>query len=173
MSNHINIENDEVTIPYYAIHKDGEIRGFFGQYRFLSNFYILSEGVTFEDLVYPSTEHAYQAAKWPHNQRLQFLDVTAAKSKHLGKAAPNFNAKRWNKHKVELMRTLVFQKFERNLVLRKKLLAMEGYTLDERNSWNDRFWGTDETGTGENHLGLILMNVRDKFIEMANKEKYW
>jgi ribA/ribD-fused uncharacterized protein len=173
MSTHVNIENDEITIPYYAVHKDGEIRGFFGPYRFLSNFYILDSGVTFEDLVYPSTEHAYQAAKWPKNKRTQFLDVTAAKSKHLGKEAPNFNAKKWNKNKVELMRALVFQKFERNLVLRKKLLAMEGYVLDERNSWSDTFWGTDENGNGENHLGLILMSVRDKFIEMTNKEKYW
>jgi ribA/ribD-fused uncharacterized protein len=173
MSNHVNVENDEVTIPYYAVHKDGEIRGFFGPYRFLSNFYILSEGVTFEDLTYPSTEHAYQAAKWPHDQRSQFLGVTAGQSKHLGKAAPKLNVKKWNKNKVELMRSLVFQKFERNLQLRKKLLLMEGYILDERNSWGDVFWGTNERGEGENNLGKILMGVRDKFIELANKEKYW
>ena len=173
MSNHVNIENDEVTVPYYAIHKDGEIRGFFGQFRFLSNFYILSTGVTFEDLTYPSTEHAYQAAKWPQNQRTQFLNVTAGQSKHLGKAAPKLNVKRWNKNKVELMRALVYQKFEKNLMLRKKLMEMEGYILDERNSWGDTFWGTDESGNGENHLGLILMSVRDKFIELKDKNKYW
>lgn len=173
MSNHVNIENDEVTIPYYAVHKDGEIRGFFGQFRFLSNFFILENGVTFEDLTYPSTEHAYQAAKWPHNQRTQFLDVSAGGAKKLGREAPKFDARKWNKKKVELMRALVFQKFQNNPKLRKMLMAMEGYVLEERNSWQDKFWGTDENGIGENHLGLILMSVRDKFIEMANKEKYW
>ncbi len=175
MSNHINIENDEVTVPYYAVHKNGEIRGFFGPYRFLSNFYILDSGVTFEDLMYPSTEHAYQAAKWPKDQRTQFLDVTAGQSKYLGKDAPNFNTKKWNKNKVELMRALVYAKFERNIRLRKMLMAMDGYVLDERNSWGDVFWGTNEKGEGENNLGKILMAVRDKFIELddKNKDKYW
>lgn len=173
MSNHVNIENDEVTVPYYAIHKDGEIRGFFGQFRFLSNFYILSNGVTFEELTYPSVEHAYQAAKHPCKQRMQFLDVTAGEAKKLGRMAPNFNVKRWNKNKVELMRALVFQKFEKNYRLRQMLTAMDGYILEERNSWQDRFWGTDENGNGENNLGKILMAVRDKFIELDNKEKYW
>ena len=50
MSTHVNIENDEVTIPYYAEHKNGLIAGFFGQFRFLSNFYILDDGIFFEDL---------------------------------------------------------------------------------------------------------------------------
>jgi ribA/ribD-fused uncharacterized protein len=173
MSEHVNIENDEVTVPYYAVHKDGEIHGFFGQFRFLSNFYILENGVVFEELTYPSVEHGYQAAKWPHDQRLQFLDVTAAGSKRLGRGAPNFDAKKWNKKKVEIMRALVFQKFQGNPKLRKMLMAMEGYVLTERNSWGDVFWGTNEKGEGENTLGKILMAVRDKFIEMENKEKYW
>jgi ribA/ribD-fused uncharacterized protein len=173
MNNPANIENDEITVPYYAVHKDGLIAGFFGIFRWMSNFYILNVGVTVEDLVYPSVEHAFAASKWPSRQRNQFLDVTPAEAKRLGREAPNFNAKRWNKNKVELMRSLVFQKFERNLVLRKKLLAMEGYVLDERNSWSDTFWGTNEQGEGENNLGKILMAVRDKFIELDSKEKYW
>jgi ribA/ribD-fused uncharacterized protein len=184
MSEHVNIENDEVTIPHYAVHKDGEIHGFFGQFRFLSNFYILENGVTFEELTYPSVEHAYQAAKWPQHgthqyesnhtaSRLAFLDVTAAQSKRLGRLAPNFDARKWNKKKVEIMRALVFQKFQNNIKLRKMLMAMEGYVLTERNSWGDVFWGTNEKGEGENTLGKMLMAVRDKFIEMENKEKYW
>lgn len=170
---HVNIENDEITVPYYAIHKDRLIAGFFGKFRFLSNFYTLENGVTFEDICYPSVEAAYQAAKWPSKQRLQFLDVTAGESKHLGRNAPKFNAKKWNKNKVELMRTLVYAKFERNIKLRKMLMLMDGYILDERNSWGDTFWGTNEQGEGENNLGKILMAVRDKFIELDNKEKYW
>jgi len=172
MSNHVNIENDEVTVPYYAIHSDGKICGFFGQFRFLSNFYILNNGVWFEDLTYPSVEHAYQAAKWPLNQRTQFLDVTSGQAKKLGKLAPNFNAKKWNKNKTELMRSLVHQKFEKNLNLRKMLMLMEDYILEERNSWGDCFWGTNEQGEGDNHLGKILMNIRDKFIAMERKNEF-
>lgn len=173
MNNHVNIENDEITVPHYAIHKDGEIRGFFGPFRFLSNFYILSNGVGFEELCYPSVEHAYQAAKWPRHQRSQFLDVTAAQAKRLGKEAPALNVKKWNKNKAELMRCLVYQKFDQNVPLRKLLVDMDGYVLDERNSWGDVYWGTNIQGEGENVLGKILMGVRDKFIELASKEKYW
>ena len=97
MSTHINIEIDEVTIPYYAIHADGKICGFFGKFRFLSNFYPLKNGVGYEELIYPSVEHAYQAAKWPDNQRAQFIDISSAYAKKLGRLAPKFNANQWNK----------------------------------------------------------------------------
>jgi ribA/ribD-fused uncharacterized protein len=172
MSQHVNVENDEVTIPYYAVHKDGEIHGFFGPSRFLSNFYILPNGVTFEELSYPSVEHGYQAAKWPHNQRLQFLDISAGQAKRLGRTAPNFDARKWNKKKVEVMRALVFQKFQNNPNLRKMLMEMDGYVMSERNSWGDTFWGTNERGEGDNNLGKILMNVRDKFIAMEKKDEF-
>ncbi len=39
------------------------------------------------------------------------------------------------------------------------------YTSDEgeiveRNTWNDTFWGVCK-GKGENHLGILLMEIRD------------
>lgn len=172
MSQHVNVENDEVTVPYYAEHKDGEVHGFFGVFRFLSNFYILKNGVTFEELNFPSVEHAYQAAKWPFNKRVQLTECTAGYAKKLGRMAPNFNAKKWNKNKVELMRSLVFQKFQNNPELRKMICEMEGYKLSERNSWGDTFWGTNEKGEGENQLGQILMNVRDKLLAMERKNEF-
>jgi ribA/ribD-fused uncharacterized protein len=172
MPNHVNIENDEVTIPYYAVHKDELIAGFFGPFRWMSNFYILKEGVGFEELVYPSVEAAFQAAKWPQNQRTQFLDITAGQAKRLGKMAPNFNKKKWDKNKVELMRALVFQKFKNNINLRKMLMETDGYKLEERNNWGDLFWGTNEQGEGENNLGKILMSVRDKFIAVEKNNEF-
>jgi hypothetical protein len=54
---------NETSIPYYAIHKDGMIAGFFGAFRFLSNFYPLENGVCLDEVYYSSVEHAYQAAK--------------------------------------------------------------------------------------------------------------
>lgn len=160
MNKHVNIENDEVTIPYYAIHKDGKIYGFFGSFRFLSNFFILENGVFLDEIFYPSVEHAYQAAKWPVDQREQFLGVTAAKAKHIGKEAPSFNAKKWDKNKVALMAALCRQKFTNNEKLKQMLLMTEDCLLEERNSWHDLFWGTNDYGVGENHLGKILMNIR-------------
>jgi ribA/ribD-fused uncharacterized protein len=161
MSNHVNIENDEITIPYYAVHKDGLIAGFFGPFRFLSNFYILQNGVCFEEMYYPSVEHAYQAAKWPKNERSKFIGITSGKCKKFGKLAPNFDAKKWKKVKYDLMYDLVRQKFTNNSNLREMLWMTNGYQLEERNSWGDTDWGTDVNGKGENRLGLILMVVRE------------
>lgn len=158
--NHVNIENDEVTIPYYAIHADGKICGFFGPFRFLSNFFILENGVCLDELYYPSVEHAYQAAKWPCDMRVQFLGGTAGRAKKLGKEAPKFNQKKWDKQKVSLMSALCRQKFDNNWKLRQMLLMTEDCVLEERNNWGDVFWGCNENGEGQNQLGNILMNIR-------------
>jgi ribA/ribD-fused uncharacterized protein len=121
MTKHINIEFDETTISHYTIHKDGLIAGFFGPYRFLSNFYPLEVGVVFDELYYPSIEHAYQAAKWPSNKREQFLTITARESKKLGRNAPDFNSGKWDKVKLNIMRSLCRQKFEKNIKLKQML----------------------------------------------------
>lgn len=158
----MNIEYDEVTVPHYAIHKDGQICGFFGSFRFLSNFLILENGVCFEELYFPSVEHAYQAAKHPIENRSQFVNVSSGKAKQLGKLASNFNAKRWNKQKYFIMEALVRQKFKNNNKLGQMLILTDGCHLEEMNHWGDRFWGTDVNRIGENNLGKILMIVRDE-----------
>lgn len=172
MSEHVNIENDEVTIPYYALHKDGLISGFFGPFRFLSNFYMIEDGgVSLDDVYYPSVEHAYQAAKWPRNMRDQFLSgIGPGKAKKLGKEAPKFNQKKWDKGKLSVMAGLCRQKFQNNVKLKAMLLMTEDAHLEERNSWKDTFWGTDIDGNGENHLGKILMEIRHDL--KTNEEKF-
>ena len=160
MSQHVNIENDEVTIPYYAVHKDGMILGFFGAFRFLSNFFILENGVCLDEVYYPSVEHAYQAAKWPYDQREQFLGVSAGKAKKIGREAPKFNAKKWDREKLSIMSGLCRQKFLNDFKLKEMLLMTEGCQLEERNNWGDVYWGRDENGNGQNQLGQLLMDIR-------------
>lgn len=172
MKSHVNIELDEVTIPYYALHKDGLISGFFGEYRFLSNFYPLENGVFLSELCFPSVENAYQAAKWPERERTQFVNISSGESKKLGKQAPNFNGAKWNKKKYDIMAELVRQKFSNNQILKQKLLLTDGFILEERNSWGDRWWGVDENGNGENNLGKILMKVRDNFIQLETGDNF-
>lgn len=169
MKNHTNIEWDETIIPAYALHDDGKICGFFGPFRFLSNFYPLESGVCLDELYFPTVEHAYQAAKYPPEIRTQFLNITAGKSKILGKSAPNFNTKKWNKKKYVVMESLVRQKFNKNHKLKQMLLMTDGCHLEETNNWGDQYWGTDINRVGENNLGKILMIVRD---ELKLKDKF-
>jgi len=61
-----------------------EIKGFFGEYRFLSNFWFAD--VFYEGLVYPSVEHAFQAAKtFDIDERLDILKCAEpGEAKRLG-----------------------------------------------------------------------------------------
>lgn len=162
------IEADEITIPAYAIQKNGIIAGFFGNFRFLSNFYIAEAGVSLNGLYFPSVEHAYQASKWDPIDQYSFINLSVGEAKKKGQLGPHAKSKKWHKHKYELMESLVRQKFTNNFDLNKMLLLTDGYHLEERNHWGDTDWGTNERGEGENNLGKILMKIRE---ELKQKNK--
>jgi len=134
------------------------IDSFEGEFRFLSNFY--PSRIKFEDAVYESVEHAFQAAKTL--DKAERAEVRAApspgKAKRLGRKVTL--REDWETVKVPIMRTLVEEKFC-NHELMKKLSATGDAELIEGNTWQDVFWGVDiNTGEGKNKLGLILMAVR-------------
>lgn len=144
------------------------IYGFFGEYRFLSNFWYVE--VQLDGEYYPSTEHAYQAAKTldPLERRKFRFKIkyengepiestpTCGEAKKLGNSITL--REDWEEIKVHIMRDLLEQKF-RNAELRKKLLATEPLYLEETNHWGDRFWGVCN-GKGQNILGNLLMELR-------------
>lgn len=131
---------------------------FAGEYAFLSNFWpcpVKLDGVT-----YPTVEHAYQAGKTldPVFRDMIREAVKPAYAKRIGKAVALREG--WDDIRLEVMRQLCWQKFAL-LDLRQKLLATGSVELIEGNTWGDKFWGVCE-GVGENNLGLILMNIRDR-----------
>lgn len=135
-----------------------KISGFKGEWRFLSNFY--DTPVLFDGLIYPSVENAYQAAKsLDENVRKKFLSISSRDSKSLGK---KINIRKdWDNIKLRIMFDLVLDKFTRNDYLSWKLKNTGDLYIEESNWWGDKFWGTCN-GFGENNLGKILMEVRDK-----------
>jgi predicted NAD-dependent protein-ADP-ribosyltransferase YbiA (DUF1768 family) len=58
------------------------------------------------------------------------------------------------------MYKIVKAKFEQHPELAAKLKALTGEIVEE-NTWNDRFWGVCN-GFGSNHLGKILMRIREE-----------
>lgn len=139
------------------------------QYSFLSNFHPCD--VEFEGKIYPSTEHAYQAAKTLNNDEREIIRTvsTAKEAKKMGKVVslrPD-----WEEVKLDVMLNLCRKKFKGSEELKQKLLDTGGAVLQEGNWWGDRFWGIDiKTGIGENHLGKILMKIRDE-IKWPKKER--
>jgi ribA/ribD-fused uncharacterized protein len=138
--------------------RSAKIAEFQGEYRFLSNFWPAE--VEFEGHQYPSAEHAYQAAKFTdHSMRQKVAEAkTPAQAKSVAHSATTQRAN-WDEAKFDVMEKVVRDKFTRNAELRQKLIDTGDAELIEGNTWGDRIWGVCD-GTGENHLGKILMKVR-------------
>lgn len=119
--------------------------------KFLSNFY-QHNGWT--------VEHYYQAAKTddPVWMAKILKAPTPAAAKKLGRLAPI--RPNWENEKLTIMRILIKMKF-RDPQLQNQLLATGDAYLIEGNWWGDRYWGQCQ-GTGQNWLGILLMNERDQ-----------
>lgn len=141
------------------------IRGFFGPWRFLSNFHFVN--VEFDGERYRTTEHAYQAAKTLDlNQRLLIQAAhqprDARRLGQLVKYRPG-----WEEMKYEVMYDLSCQKYANEPLLSMLLQSRDAY-LEETNTWGDVYWGVCR-GEGQNMLGKILMDVREGLRSIRGK----
>lgn len=155
-------EYDEVK-RYLDQPRTTTIGEFNSTYHFLSNFY----PATFMwcGIYWHNSEAAYQGAKaGTRDTLLEFAKMSSpAEAKRAGKTVslrPD-----WDKVKVQIMRDIVFAKFNQNPDLRDRLLATDNAQLEEGNMWKDTFWGVcpPYSAIGENHLGKILMELRRSF----------
>ena len=113
--------------------------------------------------MYPSVEHAYQAAKFldlTHQQEIRNV-ATPNQSKKVARKleAAGYRRKDWDEVKVNIMRGLLREKFSQ-LPEQLVLFATENEELVEGNWWGDKFWGQCPIGVGENWLGKLLMELR-------------
>lgn len=133
----------------------------FYKYKWLSNFWPVE--VEFDGETYPSTEHAYQAAKTliPEERMMVRRTSACGAAKKMGAAVTL--RKDWEEIKIGVMHDLVRQKFTKHSYLKEKLILTGRHHLVEGNTWNDKFWGVCD-GEGENHLGRILMDVRAEIL---------
>lgn len=140
------------------------VRGFFDEHRFLSNFWY--EDVEYDGVVYPTNEHAFQAAKFddPEYRELIRKAHSPGVAKRLGRTRDYPLRDGWDEGlAVQVMSELQAKKFSRNPELKDKLLATGNAILVETNNWGDDIWG-DSTTTktpGRNQLGSVLMTVRE------------
>jgi N-glycosidase YbiA len=137
------------------------IPAFQGEHRFLSNFWPCY--IEYNDLVYPTLEHAYQAAKFADpaiKKKIQDCPTPADAKDWLELNNKKPDAGWTVEKKLSIMETLLMIKFGgKDPLLTRALLATDDAAIIEGNNWNDTFWGICDN-TGENHLGKLLMKVR-------------
>jgi ribA/ribD-fused uncharacterized protein len=137
------------------------INGFQGAFRFLSNFWPCY--LVYENITYPTTEHAYQAAKIENSDiKLLIRDCpTPAEAKDYFETNKITPSPGWTiEKKLSVMKKLVTLKFGgQDPFLTRTLLETGNTILIEDNTWNDQFWGVCN-GIGDNHLGKLLMEIR-------------
>ena len=136
-----------------------KIASFTGAFKFLSNFYLCK--VEYEGIAYPSSEHAYVAAKTTDIiQKYAIAEMDSpGEVKKLGRKLKLRSD--WEKVKLPIMRAVVEAKFDQNSDLMEMLQMTRPHQLVEGNSWGDVYWGQSPVGKGRNELGKILMSIRD------------
>ena len=137
-----------------------KIDRFRGEYAFLSNFWEAS--VTYQGLTYGNNEAAFQAQKcMTEAAKKDFTTLSPGAAKRMGRRVqlrPD-----WEAVKVPIMEEIVRAKFSQHEDLKALLLATGDALIEEGNTWHDTFWGVDaKSGRGQNHLGKILMKIRDE-----------
>lgn len=144
------------------------IESFSGKYRFLSNFWLVPVRNTFDNdgILYPSVEHAYQAAKTLDMEQRNTIarNNSAAEAKKIGRTLELRNDVSWDVLKFNIMYTLLDYKFQLTK-LGAKLAETGNEKLVEKNYWHDNLWGmcsclACSAKTHHNTLGRMLMNIR-------------
>lgn len=133
------------------------IRGFSGEYRWLSNFWPCK--VRCHGLLYPNLEAAYQSCKTLDvHSWTELVGMTGSQAKKFGRTLVIRD--NWDSDKLRIMAELIAEKFsDLNPNLKRLLISTGEQQIIEENWWNDRFWGVCR-GSGENHLGRLLMEHR-------------
>lgn len=140
------------------------------EYRWLSNFWFaeitIGAHTPWNDpLIYvfksKTNEHAYQALKAQHKS--DFLWICAKDMPGQAKRGGKEITLRadWDEVKLDIMYDINRAKYTQHRDLRAKLINTGEEELVEVNSWFDTFWGVCN-GKGENHLGKILMRIREE-----------
>jgi hypothetical protein len=126
----------------------------------LSNFY--PAAITVDGKKYPTTEHYFQAMKFPagcHQDTIRHAS-TPSKAKKLGGSRAVAIRSDWEAVKEDVMYIACYAKFTQHRKL-GALLLQTGDAILVEHTHRDYEWGDGGDGSGQNKLGKVLMRVRD------------
>lgn len=152
------------------------IEGFKGEWSFLSNFYPCE--IQCDGLIYKSVEHFYVAMKFNNDQIFNGKHYSVGDFREMISLTPSPGLVKkigqkiiirsdWDVRKLGFMNWAIREKFK-DINLLELLLSTGDMNIIETNNWGDTFWGVCN-GRGKNHLGKILMKVRDELRGVEKK----
>lgn len=137
-----------------------------GEWAGLSNF--SDHPVVYIEGAFKSSEHAFQAEKFRKTAPHMYFEImateTPADAKKLGKTKSAPIDPNWDEIRTSVMAEIVTAKADQNKGFRDLLLKTNQNKITEK-SPSDAFWGTGKDGKGKDHMGKILMQVRDELLK--------
>lgn len=134
-----------------------------GEYGCFSNF--SRHGFTLDGVEWRTSEHYFQAMKTldPVKREAIRLAPTAAAAAQMGRDRRLGLRRDWDAVREEIMMTALRAKFTDHNAIKRVLIGTNPRVLVEHTA-KDRYWADGGDGTGQNRLGVLLMQLRDEFI---------
>lgn len=132
-----------------------------------SNMAKMDSPFEYQGVLYYTSENFYQAMKFESQEkRIEYSKLNCYQSKLQAGREKEIWRSSWNKEeKLRVMELVLRHKFTLETSFGKKLVETGISDIVEWNDWGDTFWGKDvDSKIGENHLGEILMKIRNALI---------
>lgn len=160
MSKHESLPHDRVNQPL----KDDPAFFYPKEFYVFDNF--SSFQIEYDGFLWPTSEHAFQAAKFKDCAPEIFQQILNARSAHDAQKIARENKfirnPEWEELKETKMKEILICKVEQHPYVLKKLLDSGDREIIE-DSWRDAEWGWGRNRDGENKLGKIWMEIRNEF----------
>ena len=115
--------------------------------------------------LWPTSEHAYQAAKFRTTAPRVAAAIAKAPSAHAAFKLANANRDKypvdWDEKKSAVMESILRAKLRQHPYVKYKLLQTGRRRIVE-DSFRDSFWGWGPDKKGRNELGKLWMKLRDE-----------
>lgn len=129
------------------------------------------------ELIIPSSEHLYQAMRYPTNPEIQFEIINqdnAMKAKMISnKYKAQYSRPDWEKIQIKVMRWALEIKLAQNWDAFSVLLEETHEKPIVEFATDDKIWGAKPNGAngliGTNALGRLLMELREKYVKSGER----
>jgi len=123
-----------------------------------------AHAIEFRERLYPTSEHAYQAAKCTDPQGQEAIRSARSPLQAKRLANETYKAARdpdWGSKKVAVVEEILRAKLAQHPEAQEALRA-SGHEDIVEDSPTDYFWGVGAAGSGPNMLGKLWMKIRDE-----------